>query len=121
MTRIAPTQKVTLVSSLVLFLTTVERYRSGRGIKTDSASLKILLDSYAAFRASVSTLSLLPGGSKVVGPATKALDALDIPKMLRNGFLVEGVLVRWYYQYIYPITQEVPVVLGRKLINPGIK
>ncbi len=121
MTRIAPTQNVTLVSGLVLFLTTVERYRSGRGIKTDSASLKILLDSYATFRASVSTLSLLPGGSKVVGPATTALDRLNIAKLLRNGVLPEGVLVRWYYQYIYPITQEVPIVAGKKLINPGIK
>jgi hypothetical protein len=121
MTRIAPTQKVTVVSSLVLFLTTVGRYRSGRGLKTDSASLKILLDSYATFRVSINTLSLLPGGAKVVGPATTALDALNIPKMLRNGVLPEGVLVRWYYQYIYPITQEVPVVLGRRLINPGIR
>ncbi len=123
MTRIAPTQRVTVVSFFSSFLNVVERYRvpGARTLKLDSSQLQLLLENYGFFRASVSTLSLLPGGPKVVDQATRALDQLDIPKMLRNGFLVEGVLTRWYYQYIYPITKEIPIVGSRKLIDPGRK
>lgn len=121
MTKIATTQNVTVVSSFLVFLTTVERYRQGRQLVLGADGLETLLALYGAFRSSLVTVRLLPGGAKVVASATKALDNLNIPQRLTRGELVQDILIRWYYQFIYPVTQEVPVVAGQRLINPGIR